>query len=246
MFEDLTAVAAQTEEYAQRFRELGTPPERVTVTDNMKWDTVKLVNEVEGAAELGAAMGIDSSRPLVVAGSTGPGEENLLIQNRPAGVQLMLVPRKPERFEEVARLVEGMVRRSERPDGFSGDAGGPGGDLFLLDTMGELTKAYALADVALVGRSFVPLGGSDPIEAVALGKPTVIGPRHENFREVVSALEGGGGIRVTDRPMEVVRELLAAEDEALAMAEAGREVIRKRKGATERNAQLLLGLLEKA
>jgi 3-deoxy-D-manno-octulosonic-acid transferase len=112
--------------------------------------------------------------------------------------------------------------------------------------MGELTKAYALADVALVGRSFVPLGGSDPIEAVALGKPTVIGPRHENFREVVSSLEGGGGIRVTDRPMEVVRELLAAEDEARAMAEAGREVIRKRKGATERNAQLLLGLLEKA
>ncbi len=83
MFEGLTAVAAQTEEYAQRFRELGTPPERVTVTDTMKWDTVRLVDEVEGAAELGAALGIDPSRPVVVAGSTGPGEEDLLIRGRP-------------------------------------------------------------------------------------------------------------------------------------------------------------------
>ena len=243
MFEGLAAVAAQTEEYAQRFRELGTPPERVTVTDTMKWDTVRLVDDVEGAAELGAAMGIDPSRPLVVAGSTGPGEEELLIGDRPPGVQLMLVPRKPERFEEVARLGQGMVRRSERPDGFAGDARGGGGDLFLLDTMGELTKAYALSDVAIVGRSFVPLGGSDPIEPVALGKPTLIGPRHENFREVVSALEAGGGIRVTDRPMEAARELLAAGDEAGAMACAGREVIRNRQGATERHAQLLLGFL---
>ncbi len=243
MFEDLTAVAAQTEEYAQRFRDLGTPPGRVTVTDNMKWDTVRLVDEVEGAAELGAAMGIDSSRPLVVAGSTGPGEEDLLIRDRPTDVQLMLVPRKPERFEEVARLAPAMVRRSERPDGFAGEGGRDGADLFLLDTMGELTKAYALADVAIVGHSFVPWGGSDPIEPVALGKPTLIGPRHENFREVVSALEGGGGSRVTDRPMEAASELLAAGDKARAMAEAGREVIRKRQGATERHAHLLLGLL---
>ncbi len=249
MFEGLTAVAAQTEAYAERFRELGTPPERVTVTDTMKWDTVRLVDEVEGATELSAAMGIDPSRPVVVAGSTGPGEEDLLIRNRPPEVQLILVPRKPERFEEVARLAPDVVRRSERPDGCvggpgsGGSTGGEGGDLFLLDTMGELTKAYALADVAIVGRSLVPLGGSDPIEPVALGKPTLIGPLHENFRDVVGALEEGGGIRVTDRPMEVVRELLEAGDEARAMAEAGREVIRKRQGATERHGQLLLGLL---
>ncbi|MFH1762931.1 MAG: glycosyltransferase N-terminal domain-containing protein, partial [Gemmatimonadota bacterium] len=253
MFEGLTAVAAQTEEYAQRFRELGTPPERVTVTDTMKWDTVRLVDEVEGAAELGAALGIDPSRPVVVAGSTGPGEEDLLIRGRPPHAQLILVPRKPERFEEVARLAPGMVRRTGRPDGYGRDAGDDlggrpmpaGGDLFLIDTMGELTKAYALADVAIIGRSFVPMGGSDPIEAVALGKPTLIGPRHENFREVVSALEEGGGIRITERPMEVAMRLLADKDEARAMADAGREVIRRRQGATVRHGQLLLSLLER-
>ncbi len=243
MFGSLTAVAAQTEEYAERFRELGTPPGSVSVTDTMKWDTVTLKDEVDGSADLAFSMGIDPSRPLVVAGSTGPGEEALLIRTRPEQIQLMLVPRKPERFEEVSRLIPGMIRRSDRPDGFGGFDGGTGGDLFLLDTMGELTKAYSLADVAIVGRSFVPLGGSDPIEPIALGKPTVIGPRHENFREVVSALEEEGGIRITDHPMEVAQELLSAQPEARAMAEAGREVIRKRQGATDRHVQMLHGLL---
>jgi len=244
MFDSLTAVAAQTEEYAERFRALGTPPGRVSVTDNMKWDTVVLQDEVEGAADLAFAMGIDSSRPLVVAGSTGPGEEALLIRDRPDHVQLMLVPRKPERFEEVSRLLPGMIRRSHRPDGSGSFQGGVGGDVYVLDTMGELTKAFALADVAIVGRSFVPLGGSDPIEPVALGKPTIIGPRHENFREVVSALEEGGGIRVTDKPMDAAMELLSTESDARKMAEAGREVIRSRQGATERNIRMLLDLLE--
>jgi hypothetical protein len=236
------------------------------VTDTMKWDTVRFVDEVPGASELGKALGIDSDLPLVVAGSTGPGEEARLMAERPEGVQLLLVPRKPERFEEVAGLAPGIVRRTERPDGFSGhegtgraaSGGGPEGTgqlpsgggirrgpegLFLLDTMGELTKAYALADVAVVGRSFVPLGGSDPIEPISLGKPTLIGPRHENFRDVVSSLEADGGIRVTDQPMATASDLLGAPDEARAMAEAGREVIRKRQGATERHAELLLGLL---
>lgn len=260
MFRELAAVGAQTEEYAQRFRELGTPPERVRVTDTMKWDTARLADEVEGARELGLAMGIDPGRPLVVAGSTGPGEEEALIRERPEGVQLMLVPRKPERFDEVARLAPGIVRRTEvTADGGATAApavarrtapppagSSPSRDLFLLDTMGELTKAYALADVVVVGRSFVPLGGSDPMEPVALGKPTVIGPRHENFREAVSALAEDEGIRITDRPMEAVRELLADPGKGRAMAERGREVIRRRKGATGRHARLIHEVLEGA
>ncbi|MGW8266138.1 MAG: 3-deoxy-D-manno-octulosonic acid transferase, partial [Longimicrobiales bacterium] len=241
VFRALSQVGAQTEEYARRFRALGTPPERITVTDTMKWDTVRLVDEVEGAELLRAALGIDPQRPLVVAGSTGPGEEGRLISEKPDGVQLLLVPRKPERFEEVARLAEGIVRRSERPDGVTGSPSPT--DLYLLDTMGELTKAYALAQVAVVGRSFVPMGGSDPIEAVALGKPTVMGPHHENFRDVVSAFAASGGIRITDDPMEAVKSLLADPAARKELGEAGRKVIRERQGATERNAALLRDLL---
>lgn len=263
MFGALDGVGAQTEEYALRFQALGVPPERITVTDTMKWDTVRLTGEVPGAEALRAAMGIDPERPLVVAGSTGPGEESLLIRGKPQGVQLMVVPRKPERFDEVAGLAPGMVRRTERPDGFDqGPAPGlvvgaessgspraptpdssPAPDLFLLDTMGELTKAYSLADVAVVGRSFVPMGGSDPIEAIALGKPTITGPHHDNFRDVVAAFEAGGGIRVTDDPISEVEHFLADPEAGRRMGEAGREVIRERQGATERNAGMIYGLL---
>ncbi len=239
MFRSLAAVGVQTEAYGRRFQALGVPADRISVTDTMKWDTVKLTDDVEGSSALAQALGIDRSRPLIVAGSTGPGEEAMLLKGRPRDVQLMLVPRKPERFHEVARLAPGMVRRSLNPDG----GRGKGGDLYLLDTMGELTKAYALSDVAIVGRSFMPLGGSDPIEAIALGRPTVMGPHHENFRDVVRAFREAGGIRVTDRPMEAARELLAHPDDRAAMAERGRGVIRERQGATERTTHLLYDLL---
>lgn len=264
MFRQLAAVGAQTEAYAGRFVDLGVPPERVTVTDTMKWDNVALRDDVEGSDELAAAMRIDRARPVVVAGSTGPGEERMLVDTRPGGAQLLLVPRKPERFEEVARLAPGIVRRTERPDlgaaaarstitgsGDSADAArdrasAPAGDLFLLDTMGELDKAYALADVAIVGRSFVPMGGSDPIPPVALGKATVIGPHHWNFEDVVHALAEGGALVVTDDPTGAVEELLADPARRAEMAARGRRVIRERQGASRRSAELIERVLGEA
>jgi 3-deoxy-D-manno-octulosonic-acid transferase len=242
IFRTLAAAAAQTQVYGERFTDLGVPAERVTVTDNMKWDTVRVADGVPGADELAFAMGIDRSKPLIVAGSTGPGEEELLVATRPPGVQLLLVPRKPERFESVARLVDGSIRRTEHPDGARravDDA-----ELFLLDTMGELAKAYSLADVAVVGRSFKARGGSDPIEPIALGKPTIIGPHHKNFADVVAAFREAAGITVSDAPMAAATELLSDPERAREMAELGREVIRARQGATERHAELVYRLLK--
>ncbi|UCC82533.1 MAG: 3-deoxy-D-manno-octulosonic acid transferase [Gemmatimonadota bacterium] len=240
IFRNLAAAAAQTEVYAERFADLGVPAERVSVTDNMKWDTVRMAESVPGAEELAVAMGIDRSKPLVVAGSTGPGEEERLIATRPPGVQLLVVPRKPERFESVARLV-GFVRRTEHPDG-PGRAV-DGAELFLLDTMGELAKAYSLADVAIVGRSFAARGGSDPIEPISLGKPTVIGPHHKNFSDVVTAFREADGITVSDTPMAAAADLLRDPERASEMAERGRNVIRARQGASERHAELVYRLL---
>jgi 3-deoxy-D-manno-octulosonic-acid transferase len=220
IFRTLAAAAAQTEVYAERFADLGVPAERVTVTDNMKWDTVRMAESVAGADELAVAMGIDRSKPLVVAGSTGPGEEELLVETRPPGVQLLIVPRKPERFESVARRAAGVVRRSRLP------------------------KAYSLADVAVVGRSFRARGGSDPIEPIALGKPSIIGPHHKNFADVVAAFREAGGIIISETPMAAAAELLSAPERARQMAERGREVIRARQGATERHAELVFRLLQ--
>lgn len=234
-FARLSAAAVQSEAYAERFRALGVPPERVRVLDTMKWDTAHVADTVDGADELAADMGIDRGRPLVVAGSTGPGEERLLIDACPPEAQLLLVPRKPERFDEVAQLVPGIVRRTAKR--------GDGGRIFLLDTMGELRKAYALASVVVVGRSFVKLGGSDPIEPIALGKPVIIGPHHANFADVVEAFRQRDGIVVIDQPGEAIAALLADADRAARLANAGREVILSRQGATRRHADLLLEFL---
>lgn len=236
MFASLSFVAAQTEDYAQRFRQMGVAPDRVKVLDTMKWDTARIIDHVDGADALAAEMGIDCDKPLIVAGSTGTNEEKLLINTCPKDVQLMLVPRKPERFDEVAALSVDMVRRTAKTPG-------TGQRLFLLDTMGELGKAYSLADVVIVGRSFNGWGGSDPIEPVALGKPTLIGPDHHNFVDAVAALKAGGGIIVTDKPGETVKELLNDPPRRAGLAKHGREVILSRQGATKRHADMLLGLL---
>jgi 3-deoxy-D-manno-octulosonic-acid transferase len=246
-FAKLSRVAAQTEAYAERFRALGVPAERVEVLDTMKWDAAAIepVEGVAGADDLAAELGLDRSKPVVVAGSTGDGEEQVLIEAlsgwREAlpGTQLVLVPRKPERFDAVARLDAGMVRRSsERP----GE-----GPVYLVDTMGELRKAYALADVAVVGRSFNGWGGSDPMEPVALGVPTVIGPDHKNFTDAVAALRDSGGIVVADAGTAALRDavlaLLTDRSRAADLSDAGRAVIRARQGSTRRHADMILGML---
>jgi 3-deoxy-D-manno-octulosonic-acid transferase len=243
-FARITAAAVQTETYAQRFVDLGVPASRTLILDTMKWDTAQIADSVPGAEDLAAAMGIDRGKPLIVAGSTGVGEEQLLLDACPHDAQLMLVPRRPERFDEVARLAPAVVRRTACPDGSQRAVDGT--RWFLLDTMGELRKAYSLADVALVGRSFLPgLGGSDPLEPVALGKPVAIGPHHTNFTDVVEALQSGGGIEVTKQPGEFAGEVLINRKKADALAERGRNVIRARQGATRRHADLLLSMMSK-
>jgi len=150
-FRRLAGVAAQTREYADRFRAMGVPDGRVVVTDSMKWEAPLPAGVRDAASALAREMGVDPARPLVVAVSTGPGEERLLLDGLPPGTQLMVVPRKPERFDEVAGLAP-WVRRS------GAGAGDPSLGLFLVDTMGEAEAATALGDVVVLGRTFDGLG----------------------------------------------------------------------------------------
>jgi 3-deoxy-D-manno-octulosonic-acid transferase len=194
MFRRVAAVGAQTDAYAERFCAMGVEHDRVRVVGTMKWDTARIADTVDGADALAAALGIDRSRPLVVAGSTEPCEHALLRDAVPAGVQLLCAPRKPEWFDDAARDLPGCARRST---GTCGSATGR----FLLDTIGELRMAYALADVVVVGRSFGELHGSDMIEPVALGKATVIGPRWGDFAEPAEALMAAGALVQVDAGM---------------------------------------------
>lgn len=196
------------------------------------------------ANDLARELGIDPLRPLVVAGSTAEGEEKLLHACVPEGVQLLCAPRKPARFDAAAIDLPGCVRRTHRAIG-SGD-GQRGSDRFLLDTMGELKKAYALATVVVVGRSFGDLHGSDMMEPVALGKATIIGPRYGDFADTAQKLlEAGGLLCVTRQALpRVLQELIADAAARQRMIDAALGVIRREQGATMRNEMLLRELLQ--
>ncbi len=237
LFERLEAVGAQTQEYANRFVALGARPERVHVTDTTKWDAAPTAVDAQASDALAAALGIDRTRPLVVAGSTGPDEERWLLEGVAPDVQLLIAPRKPERFAAVAALEPAFVRRSTS-QGRASQA--PGERRFLLDSMGELETAYGLADIAVVGRSFVPLGGSDPIPPVALGCASIMGPHHHNFRDVVERLEKAGALLVGDDPCATIHSLLTDREARTRLQTSGEAVVRAGRGATARTVELLL------
>jgi len=268
MFRQLALVTAQTATYRDRFTAMGVPAGRAVVGGSLKWDAARADPDPAEAAALAAALGIDRSRPLIVAGSTGPGEEEALLRGLPDGCQLLLAPRHPERWDAVARLVPGMPRRSRGNASRSqADAGRSpstahrpsAGDptrhppdspsqrdpprVFLLDTIGDLPAAYLLADAVFVGRSLTPLGGSNPLEAAALGKPVVTGPHYENFAGVVEALNWEGGIAVSADPMAVIRGWLADPEAAAAVVEGARRAMARHRGVAQSTADHVLGLL---
>ena len=249
-FRRLSFAAVQTEAYAERFRHMGVAD--VRVYDTMKWDAPGIApapgsdlmsDHVEGAERLAAELGIDPARPLVVLGSSAPGEEKLLRDGLPEGVQLLVAPRKPEWFDDAAANLPGVIRRSQHPGPDTRDPV-PQTRYFLLDTIGELRQAYSLCDVAVVGRSFLGLYGSDVMEPAGLGKPVIIGPHHSDFADTVAALADAGGLIVTDQPLAEVNRLLADRAAAASLANAARDVMLSRRGAAERHAQALVALLE--
>ncbi len=256
MFRELAFAAVQDGAYAERFEAMGVKPTDCLLTGSMKWDAADpdAVHEpafVRTGEALAAELGIDRTRPLIVAGSTAEGEEQLLHETVAAlassgrvlpGVQLACAPRQATRFDDAARDMPGCVRRS------AGAPGAPGSTRFLLDTIGELRALYAIADVVVLGRSFAPLYGSDPIEPAALGKPVVIGPNVKDFEHAVGALEEAGALRrvTPDSLGEALASILSDAPAARAMGERGIACVRAHQGASERHAELLLSLLSPA
>ena len=261
-FGALEFAAVQDAAYAERFSAMGVRPDHVRITGSMKWDSVSLDDRVPGAEEVAANLGIDRSRPLIVAGSTGPlpppstryrvdgpgalTEERLFSNACPPAAQLLCAPRKPERFDEAFAAMGGESRCARRSLTMIDPAApnAPRLDRFLLDTIGELRAAYSLADIAIVGRSFGDLHGSDPIEPIALGKPTLIGPRYGDFESIVETFRAAGAIQIVDAAElgAALSALLADPGRREAMADAGRECVRANQGATARHADMLFQL----
>jgi 3-deoxy-D-manno-octulosonic-acid transferase len=255
IWQKVTLVLAQTEEYAKRFITIGTPAEKVIVTGSLKYDTAQITDKVDGADTLAAQLNIADER-LWVAGATGPGEEkiildvfkNLMDLQQFKDLRLAIVPRKPERFDEVAQLIKDagfdFIRYSSIKNT---DAKYPDKTPIILgDTMGDLRKFYSLATIIFVGRSLVPMGGSDMMEAAALGKPTIFGPHTFNFRQTVDALlEDEGAVMVKDEQdlLQTMQKCLTDSDFAQKIAQNGRQVIRKNQGATQKTITQIAALL---
>ena len=246
MFGKISLTLAQTEQYAQRFKELGCQDEKVVVTGSLKYDTAQITDKVQGSDVIAAQLNIGSER-LWVTGATGNDEEKILLDvyqklkqdDSFADLRLVIVPRKPERFDEVAQLIErrglplirySRIKNNTAPSPTDNQA------IILGDTMGDLRKFYSLSTIIFVGRSLVPMGGSDMVEAAALGKCTVFGPHAFNFKQTVDALLADSGAIMVKDPEELLQTMqqcLSDSDFAQSVANNGREVIRKNQGATK-------------
>ena len=239
----LAAVGAQSAADAERFRELGARPGAVRVTGNVKYD---LPAPALDAPAVRARLGLDAARPVLVAGSTGAGEEPAVLEawraarERVPGLLLAIAPRHPRRADEVAALVE---RRGHRLVRLA--AGRPVGtaDVLLVDTLGELASLYAVGSVAFVGGSLVPLGGHNVLEPAALGVPVIFGPHTTSVAEPAERLlEAGAARRVTNAAAlcAAVVELCLDRGSREAAGERGRRVVEAERGALERSVALVL------
>jgi 3-deoxy-D-manno-octulosonic-acid transferase len=246
-FARLHLAAVQDDTYAERFLHMGVQGDRLQITGTMKWDTAVIAEpeNIPGADALAASLGIDRKKPLIVAGSTADGEEKLLHESCPAGVQLLCAPRKPERFDEAAAALPGCNRRSKI---LAGQTATLTTNRFLLDTVGELRMAYALADIVVIGRSFAKLGGSDPIEPVGLGKPVLIGKHYHNFTTVVETLFESGALEIlhAGELRSRLSTLLTDQAQRSTMARRGRATIREHQGATALHADLICAAVKAA
>ncbi len=259
MFSRLKLAMVQEDQYADRFERLGVRRENIVVTGTMKFDSAMLADSVDGTATMAQELGIDPARPLLVCGSTGPGEEAILLDayqqllNDHPTLDLAIIPRHPPRFNEVAQLIHdrhfACVRRSKN-ETIAGLHRAQRPAVLLGDTMGELRKFYALATLVFVGRSLVDLGpkqhGSDMIEPAGAGKAVICGPFTGNFAEPVRALLAGGAMIQVGAAAELARTIDALLRDRTRLADIGtrgREVVRLGQGATQKHCQAILTLL---
>jgi 3-deoxy-D-manno-octulosonic-acid transferase len=249
MLRQLDCVACQAREDGERFVALGLPRERLEVTGSIKFDLELDAALRREALALREALGCER-RPVLVAASTHPGEEEQLLQAFAAlrrdfdNCLLVLVPRHPERFDPVDRLCREagwqVLRRSRDPLPSLSQ------DILLGDTMGELRLLLSAATIAVIGGSLVPHGGHNVLEASAWGVPVVTGPHMFNFEEISALLVAAGGmIRLADAGelSACLQSLLADGERRRTMGAAGQQVVADNRGARERLLALVAAQL---
>lgn len=224
---------------AARFAELGVPKEKIKILGNLKYDL-----DVEGSDPI--ANTADS--PVLVLGSTREGEEKELlpviekVREQWPGLQVIWAPRHVERAAEIETLLAGRAGSTERKSALVSAEGErrPVANV-IWDSMGDLMEAYKQADLAVIGGSFVPKGGQNPIEPAALSRPVIFGPSMDNFHGIAEILVREGGARQVElTDLEgTLRELLSNPDSRRSMGQRARQAVETEQGATERTLRFL-------
>ena len=237
----INCVAAQTEADAERIRQLGAL--NVIVTGNSKFDVSHNPKLVKAGHQLRQQIG---QRPVLLCASTREGEEQLILTALLAApipeLLLILVPRHPQRFDEVAQLIEQHGLTSQRRTTLAQHALPAGVQVLLGDSMGEMPCYYASCDLAFIGGSLLPLGGQNLIEACALAKPVLIGPHTFNFEAISNdAIAANGALRIQTAAelIQTVVTLLQDNPRRLALGSNALAFAEQHKGATTRTVALL-------
>lgn len=245
-YRSLSAVWAQTDNDAARLRQLGAPVQ--AVFGNLKFDAEPHVAQLAQGRDWHAALG----RPVILFASSREGEEAellaLLQAHRATGalpaVQWLIVPRHPQRFDDVAALVTAHGFTLSRRSGWQSRP--ELADVWLGDSLGEMALYYGLSDAALLGGSFAPLGGQNLIEAAACGCPVLMGPHTFNFEEAARlAQAAGAAVRTTDlaHALELALSLVTDTSRQAAMAQAATTFAQAHRGAADKTAAAVQGLL---
>jgi 3-deoxy-D-manno-octulosonic-acid transferase len=256
VLENVDVICAQTEADAERFQHLGAAPGRIVLSGNLKFDS-EPPRLAAFSCLLEKAAGVTGRGPIMIAASTMPGEEPIVLQawskiraHYPKAL-LVLAPRHPARFDEVARVLADSGRSYTRRTHLACQEPEISRqvatcEVLLLDTIGELAGILELADAVFMGGSLVPTGGHNILEAAYWAKPVVFGPHMENFQDIARLfLEANACVQVQDAAglAESVLKLFGDRDFARRLGERGKQVLEKQTGATARVLEQIQRLL---
>ncbi len=253
----LTLAAVQTEEHAQRLTALGVEQRRLHVTGNMKYDLTRAAASVPEALELRRALGYGAADVVIIGGSLHEGEDDALLAAFAAARQrcpesaLVIVPRYPAEAEAVEQRVRARGYATTRKTAIAAGAPAPGrAGVLVVDTVGELGRLYAIADLAFVGGSLffrgANKGGHNLMEPAILGVPVLFGPYNFSFKETVDdllAAKAGRLVRDVAELSAAVVALVSDRDSRRELGRRAQEVVYSHQGATSRNYALLAPLL---
>ncbi len=252
----LSIAVMQSEMDADRLGLLGMPKDRLVTAGNLKFDAVLAAGLNSTTEEIATRFGFNTGEPLILAASTHAPEEQITLETikhlrKTQPVRLMIAPRHPERFKEVANLIQqsglSWTRRTNPPEANDTNA-----TVILLDTIGELPATYELAEIVFVGGSIADKGGHNVLEPAAAGVAVVTGAHTHNFHAIVTLMQEAGAIvqfppldraAAIDEIAQVVARLLANPEERAELRRRAKQLVTDNQGAADRTMKLISPLL---